>query len=52
MSVHRHMVVGAVVDVTPTLSNAPDPEQMARQGPSAEPELIACAMSHCLRRPC
>lgn len=42
----------AVVDVTPTPSNAPDPEQMARQGLSAEPELIACAMSHCLRRPC
>lgn len=48
----RGVVVGAVVDVTPTLSNAPDPEQMARQGPSAEPELIACAMSHCLRRHC
>lgn len=48
----RGMVVGAVVDVTPTLLNAPDPEQMARHGPSAEPELIACAMSHCLRRPC
>lgn len=42
---------GAAVDVTPTPSNAPDPEQMARQGLSAEPELIACAMSHCLRRP-
>lgn len=38
--------------VTPTPSNAPDPEQMARQGLSAEPELIACAMSHCLRRAC
>lgn len=25
---------------------------MARQGLSAEPELIACAMSYCLRRPC
>lgn len=42
---------GAVgVDVTPTPAKAPDPEQMARQGLSAEPELIACAMSHCLRQ--
>lgn len=42
---------GAVgVDVTPTPANTPDPEQMARQGLSAEPELIACAMSHCLRQ--
>lgn len=41
---------GVAVDVTPTPSNAPDPEQMARQGLSAEPELIACAMSYCLRR--
>lgn len=39
------------VDVTPTPSNAPDPEQMAGQGLSAEPELIACAMSYCLRPP-
>lgn len=39
------------VNVTPTPSNAPDPEQMAGQGLSAEPELIACAMSYCLRTP-
>lgn len=45
-------VGGRGVDVTPTPSNAPDPEQMARQGLSAEPELIACAMSHCLRQVC
>lgn len=43
--------VAVDVDVTPTPSNARDPEQMARQGLSAEPELIACAMSYCLRRP-
>lgn len=47
------LVVVVVVDVnvTPTPSNAPDPEQMAGQGLSAEPELIACAMSYCLRPP-
>lgn len=38
--------------MTPTPANAPDPEQMARQGLSAEPELITCAMSHCLRPAC
>lgn len=43
---------GGLGGVTPTSANAPDPEQMVRQGLSAEPELITCAMSHCLRRPC
>lgn len=47
----RGGVVVVDVDVTPTPSNAPDPEQMAGQGLSAEPELIACAMSYCLRPP-
>lgn len=45
------VVVVVDVNVTPTPSNAPDPEQMAGQGLSAEPELIACAMSYCLRPP-
>lgn len=44
-------MVSVDVDVTPTPSNAPDPEQMAGQGLSTEPELIACAMSYCLRPP-